>query len=110
MSCYRASCAPDEDCRGGRERRLTLATLILGSNEYFSGFDNIGHNAAASLIFLWIIPKCVSLVHRSRHLWPRLVLIKIVSGAWLIGSTYMIYTIGTEILDGLEVASHAKKQ
>jgi hypothetical protein len=28
-----------------------------GLNEYYSGFDNIGHNDVVSLIFLWIIPK-----------------------------------------------------
>lgn len=26
-------------------------------NEYFSGFRNIGHNDAMTIIFLWIIPK-----------------------------------------------------
>ena len=29
----------------------------LVSNEFFSGFDNIGHNDPLSLLFLWIIPK-----------------------------------------------------
>ena len=29
----------------------------LGLNEYYSGFENIGHNDPLSLIFLWIIPK-----------------------------------------------------
>jgi len=29
----------------------------LGAHEYYSGFDNIGHNAPLDLIFLWIIPK-----------------------------------------------------
>ena len=28
-----------------------------GLNEYFSGFDNIGHNDLYALVFLWIIPK-----------------------------------------------------
>lgn len=28
-----------------------------GSNEFFSGFENIGHNDALSLFFLWIVPK-----------------------------------------------------
>lgn len=28
-----------------------------GSNEFFSGFENIGHNDPLSLLFLWIIPK-----------------------------------------------------
>ena len=32
---------------------LTLA----GLNEYFSNFDNIGHNSAVNLFFLWIVPK-----------------------------------------------------
>ena len=28
-----------------------------GSNEFFSGFENIGHNDALSLFFLWVVPK-----------------------------------------------------
>lgn len=36
-----------------------------GMNEYFSGFDNIGHNDIITLIFLWIIPKSVSLLSLS---------------------------------------------
>lgn len=32
-----------------------------GANEYYSGFDNIGHNPLNDLILLWIIPKCVHL-------------------------------------------------
>lgn len=28
-----------------------------GLNEYFSSYDNIGHNNLVQLIFLWIIPK-----------------------------------------------------
>lgn len=32
-------------------------TCTAGANEYFSGFDNIGHNPFMDLLFLWIIPK-----------------------------------------------------
>lgn len=32
-------------------------TLETGASEYFSGFDNIGHNSLPDLILLWIIPK-----------------------------------------------------
>ncbi|KAG8414590.1 hypothetical protein J3459_014250 [Metarhizium acridum] len=68
---------------------MTLSkTLLYWSNEYFSGFDNIGHNNPIDLVFLWIIPN----------------------GAWLIGSSYMAWSIGAEILDGLEAASHSKKE
>ena len=28
-----------------------------GANEYYGGFDNIGHNTPVDLFFLWIIPK-----------------------------------------------------
>jgi hypothetical protein len=35
---------------------MTILTAA-GANEYYSGFDNIGHNDVLSLIFLWIIPK-----------------------------------------------------
>lgn len=31
--------------------------MCLGLIEYYSGFDNIGHNSLWNLIFLWIIPK-----------------------------------------------------
>ncbi|EFY97532.2 hypothetical protein X797_007112 [Metarhizium robertsii] len=68
---------------------MTLSkTFLYWSNEYFSGFDNIGHNNPVDLVFLWIIPN----------------------GAWLIGSAYMAWSIGAEILDGLEAASHVKKE
>ena len=35
----------------------TKLIAILGLNEACSGFQHIGHNDAATLIFLWIIPK-----------------------------------------------------
>ena len=28
-----------------------------GANEYYSGFDNIGHNNLYDLVVLWILPK-----------------------------------------------------
>jgi len=31
--------------------------LRIGLNEYYSSFDNIGHNSVFDLILLWIIPK-----------------------------------------------------
>ncbi|PHH64753.1 hypothetical protein CDD81_4015 [Ophiocordyceps australis] len=67
---------------------MTLSkTVLYWMNEYYSGFDNIGHNTALRLLFLWIIPN----------------------GAWLVGSTYMICSLGSDILEGLEAASkHAK--
>ncbi|KAI1505443.1 hypothetical protein F5X99DRAFT_368003 [Biscogniauxia marginata] len=65
---------------------MTLSkTVLYWLNEYFSGFDNIGHNRAQDLVLLWIIPN----------------------GAWLIFPTYMIYTMGSEIIDGLTAASTA---
>jgi hypothetical protein len=30
---------------------------VPGFNEYFSGFENVGHNTLPDLILLWIIPK-----------------------------------------------------
>ncbi|KHN99745.1 uncharacterized protein MAM_02598 [Metarhizium album ARSEF 1941] len=67
---------------------MTLSkTLLYWLHEYFSDFGNIGHNDPVRLIFLWIIPN----------------------GAWLVGSAYMIWSIGAEILDGLEAASPATK-
>lgn len=34
-------------------------TVLYWLNEYFSGFDNIGHNKPWDLLILWIIPKYV---------------------------------------------------
>ncbi|KAH8673553.1 hypothetical protein BX600DRAFT_508804 [Xylariales sp. PMI_506] len=58
-------------------------TVLYWLNEYFSGFDNIGHNSLSDLIILWIIPN----------------------GAWLVFPTYMIFVVGNEILDGLTIAA-----
>ncbi|RDA82581.1 hypothetical protein CP532_0913 [Ophiocordyceps camponoti-leonardi (nom. inval.)] len=68
---------------------MTLSkTVLYWMNEYYSGFDNIGHNTLLDLTFLWIIPN----------------------GAWLVGSSYMIWKLGGEILDGLETATTHVKQ
>ncbi|KAI9810478.1 MAG: hypothetical protein M1827_006254 [Pycnora praestabilis] len=58
-------------------------TVLYWLKEYYSGFDNIGHNDISSLILLWIIPN----------------------GAWLVFPSYMIYVFGQEILQGLAIAS-----
>ncbi|KAI9902436.1 hypothetical protein N3K66_001788 [Trichothecium roseum] len=59
---------------------MTLSkTVLYWAHEYFSEFANIGHNAPFDLLLLWIIPN----------------------GAWLVGSAYMICSMGGEILDGL---------
>ncbi|RYP70355.1 hypothetical protein DL769_004981 [Monosporascus sp. CRB-8-3] len=63
---------------------MTLSkTVLYWLNEYFSGFDNIGHNSPRDLIFLWIIPNV----------------------GWLIFPAYMIYVMGGEIVEGLTAAS-----
>ncbi|KAI9862708.1 MAG: hypothetical protein M1813_004204 [Trichoglossum hirsutum] len=63
---------------------MTLSkTLLYWLNEYFSGFENIGHNSLASLIPLWIIPN----------------------GAWIVLPAYMSYVFAAEILDGLSIAA-----
>ncbi|RFU74977.1 c6 transcription factor [Trichoderma arundinaceum] len=61
-------------------------TFLYWANEYYSGFDNIGHNPLMDLIFLWIIPN----------------------GAWLVGSAYMIWSIGGSLVSGLDPASRSK--
>jgi len=38
-------------------RGLAACLMNLGMNEYYSGFDNIGHNSFIDLLVLWIIPK-----------------------------------------------------
>ncbi|KAI1417686.1 hypothetical protein F5Y13DRAFT_151599 [Hypoxylon sp. FL1857] len=63
---------------------MTLSkTVLYWLNEYFSGFDNIGHNSLPDLIILWIIPN----------------------GLWLIFPSYIIYVLGSEIVEGLTAAS-----
>lgn len=49
-------------CEFGKSRALHIANCVSGMNEYFSGFENIGHNSFRDLVFLWIIPKYVWLV------------------------------------------------
>ncbi|KAK3391833.1 hypothetical protein B0T20DRAFT_456246 [Sordaria brevicollis] len=66
---------------------MTLSkTVLYWLNEYYSGFDNIGHNSTFDLILLWIIPN----------------------GAWLVFPSIMIYTLGSEIIDGLDGPSNAE--
>lgn len=68
---------------------MTLSkTILYLCNEYFSGFANIGHNDFLTVLFLWIIPN----------------------GAWLVGPTYMIVSMGTEIVDNLGGTAHAKNE
>ncbi|KAE8338430.1 hypothetical protein BDV24DRAFT_87567 [Aspergillus arachidicola] len=57
-------------------------TVVYLLNEVFSGFDNIGHNDAITLIFLWIIPN----------------------GLWIIFPGYNSYVLGAEIVASLESA------
>ncbi|KAB8260650.1 hypothetical protein BDV32DRAFT_122820 [Aspergillus pseudonomiae] len=57
-------------------------TVLYWLNEAFSGFDNIGHNDAVTLIFLWIIPN----------------------GLWIVFPGYNMYTLGAEIVASLDSA------
>ncbi|KAM0482356.1 hypothetical protein ACHAPX_002873 [Trichoderma viride] len=67
---------------------MTLSkTILYWANEYYSGFDNIGHNPLNDLILLWIIPN----------------------GAWLVGPTYMIWSIGADLIDSLNSTSRSKR-
>lgn len=56
-----------------------------GLNEYFSNFENIGHNSPFNLIVLWVIPN----------------------GAWIALPSYMIYVLGKEMLESM--AGNGKK-
>ena len=60
-SCPRASKPRKEGCSyrdlNGKLIRGRLSPRGLGLNEYFSGFENIGHNSPMALLVLWIIPK-----------------------------------------------------
>ncbi|RFU26941.1 hypothetical protein B7463_g9402, partial [Scytalidium lignicola] len=65
---------------------MTLSkTVLYWLNEYFSGFENIGHNTVIDLVFMWIIPN----------------------GAWLVLPTYIIYEVGGELLESLSKAAGA---
>ncbi|KAH6898252.1 hypothetical protein B0T10DRAFT_102363 [Thelonectria olida] len=67
---------------------MTLSkTLLYFAHEYYSGFDNIGHNSVRDLIMLWIIPN----------------------GPWIVIPTYMVYSHGKNILDGLTMGSAPSK-
>ncbi|KAG5958205.1 hypothetical protein E4U57_001478 [Claviceps arundinis] len=68
---------------------MTLSkTLLYWCNEYFSGFENVGHNEFVDLLLMWILPN----------------------GAWLVGPAYMIWSMGSEILDKLEHPAHVKRE
>ncbi|EAW08159.1 uncharacterized protein ACLA_028840 [Aspergillus clavatus NRRL 1] len=63
---------------------MTLSkTILYWLNELFSGFANIGHNDALTLITMWIIPN----------------------GLWIVFPSYNIYILGQEILAALESAA-----
>jgi len=67
---------------------MTLSkTILYGMNEYCSGFHSVGHNSWARLVPLYIIPN----------------------GAWLVFSAYMVYSMGSDILKGLSIASAVAK-
>ncbi|KAI3343558.1 hypothetical protein F4824DRAFT_12340 [Ustulina deusta] len=67
---------------------MTLSkTILYWLCEYYSGFDNIGHNSTRDLIFLWIIPN----------------------GAWLIGPTIMIFELGGELVNGIAAGGGVKR-
>ncbi|PLB46807.1 hypothetical protein P170DRAFT_466207 [Aspergillus steynii IBT 23096] len=60
---------------------MTLGkTLLYWLNEFFSGFENIGHNDAVTLIFLWIIPN----------------------GLWIVFPAYNLHVLGEEIVSSLD--------
>ncbi|KAF4552187.1 Hypothetical protein D9617_11g010360 [Elsinoe fawcettii] len=63
-------------------------TVLYWLNEAYSGFDNIGHNDAATLFFLWILPN----------------------GPWIVIPIYLTYVFGAEILQGLEFAAGDSKK
>ncbi|KAH8165725.1 hypothetical protein CIB48_g2541 [Xylaria polymorpha] len=67
---------------------MTLSkTVLYWLCEYYSGFDNIGHNSPRDLLFLWIIPN----------------------GAWLIAPTFMIYELGSELVTNLAAGAGVKR-
>ncbi|KAG6250071.1 hypothetical protein E4U23_001683 [Claviceps purpurea] len=91
---------------------MTLSkTLLYWCNEYFSGFENVGHNEFVDLLLMWILPKYVYLFHRILVLFLFANLLgAAASGAWLVGSAYMIWSMGSEILNKLEHTAHVKRE
>jgi hypothetical protein len=63
---------------------LLSALLIASSglNEYFSSFENIGHNPWGRLFWLWIVPN----------------------GAWIVVPGWMMYVLGKEMVGAMNVA------
>ncbi|RMZ85791.1 hypothetical protein DV737_g362, partial [Chaetothyriales sp. CBS 132003] len=57
-------------------------TALYWLNEYFSNFENIGHNSASTLLWLWIVPN----------------------GAWLVFPGWMTYVFGREIVAAMNEA------
>ncbi|KAI1826241.1 hypothetical protein F4861DRAFT_121071 [Xylaria intraflava] len=66
---------------------FSAAVMTLRLCEYYSGFDNIGHNTLQDLITLWIIPN----------------------GAWLVAPTFMIYELGSELVNNLATGAGVKR-
>ncbi|KAL4896632.1 hypothetical protein BDV59DRAFT_198990 [Aspergillus ambiguus] len=60
---------------------MTLSkTVLYWLNEYFSGFANIGHNDAVTLLFFWVLPN----------------------GLWIVLPSYNIYVLGAELVAALD--------
>lgn len=55
-----------------------------GFNEYFSKFENIGHNNLANLT-MWIL----------------------LNGAWLVFPAYIMFALGREILGAMHIAGRS---
>ncbi|KAI1197336.1 hypothetical protein F5X97DRAFT_181222 [Nemania serpens] len=67
---------------------MTLSkTVLYWLCEYYSGFDNIGHNSVQDLIFLWIIPN----------------------GAWLVAPMFIVAELGNEIVNNLVSGAGVKR-
>ncbi|KAF4119313.1 Conserved hypothetical, protein [Geosmithia morbida] len=59
---------------------MTLSkTALYWLQEYFGNYSHIGHNTAADIILLWVIPN----------------------GAWLIGPSYMIRSFARDVIRGI---------
>lgn len=58
-------------------------TVLYWLCEWFSNYENIGHNTARDVVILWIIPN----------------------GLWLIFPTFMIFELWEDIVGAFEVAS-----
>lgn len=86
---------------------LTVAkTILYWLNEYFSGFDSIGHNDAQTLLIYWIIPN---------GMWVTPTLTPMLSclthtGIWLVVPSLILRLFARDVVQGLKTGQNIGKK